>query len=95
MSGRGFIGRYKYLAVLLILLFFVTTLMAVSHHHDNTEDDHGCPICIAINHQSVDGPLSIGFDGVPFLVATTDVVAEPVLTDALFFNSSSSRGPPA
>ena len=95
MFGRGFMGRYKYFAVILILLFLFSTLVAVSHHHECTDDDHNCPICIAINHQSAAGPVTVCFDGIPFLVETTYVAITPVFDDSLVSFSRSIRGPPA
>ena len=95
MFERGSISRDKRFIVSLILLFLLATFVEVSHHHENTDDDHDCPICTAINHQSASSPLSFAFDCTPCLTETTFVSPAPVLTDTLVIFYRSTRGPPA
>jgi hypothetical protein len=95
MSEKRSTGRNKLFIVSLILFVLISTLVAVSHHHENTDDDHDCPICIVINHQSAAGPSADFIDGIPFLAETTVVASAPALPDTSFFFSHSTRGPPA
>jgi hypothetical protein len=95
MFERGSMGRYRRFTVFLILLLLLSTLVAVSHHHDYTVDDHDCPVCTAINHQTAAGPLAATFDGTPFLTEIRFVASALALTDTLSFFSHSTRGPPA
>ena len=81
----------------LILLFLVSTFVAVSHHHENKadEDDHDCPICIAINHVSASNQWMVAFDSAPYYFIETTVVApSPVFTDNLLSYSLRNRAPP-
>jgi 1-acyl-sn-glycerol-3-phosphate acyltransferase len=88
-------GHYKRFAVFLIPLLLLSTLVAVSHHHENTADNPDCPICIASNHQSTVGALTVSFDGLPILIKTRVVVYAPAFTDTILFFSRGTRGPPA
>lgn len=88
-------GRYKRFTFFLILVVLLSTFVAVSHHHENTADDHDCPICIAVNHQSATSQSIAVFDTTPCLTETTVVISAPAFTENLFDVSLSTRGPPA
>jgi hypothetical protein len=87
--------HYKRFTFSLILLLLLSTVVAVSHHHENTADDHDCPICIASNHLSATGLSTVAVDIIPCLAETTVVISTPALTEYLFVDYSSTRGPPA
>jgi hypothetical protein len=95
MFDIGSKGRHRSFIVFLLLLLLLSTLVAVSHHHENTADDHGCPICIAGNHQTANGPVITAFDVTPCLTETTVVISVPAFIEHLFVASRSTRGPPA
>jgi hypothetical protein len=96
MLKRGSMGRYRRYAIfLLVLVLFFSTTAVVSHCHENTSDDIDCPICIAVNYQSVAALSIAAFDTIPFLTETTVNISTPLLTENLFVASCSTRGPPA
>jgi hypothetical protein len=84
----------KRIAVFLVLLFLVSTFVAVSHHHEDTDDDHDCPICIAIHHLYATSQWAVPFDIVLYFTETTVVDPSPVYPDNLFSYSPNNRAPP-
>jgi hypothetical protein len=88
-------SRYKRFTFFLLLLLLLSTVVAVSHHHENTADDHECSICIASNDLSSTDVSTTAFDIIPCLTETTVVISAPALTENLFVDARSTRGPPA